>query len=143
MGLTMSQVNDRAVRRFRLRGVIDVIAAVAMLVTALVLLFYGSTNGRLTRTQQSALQLPTELVQFGASSQIGDQQARVVVILFSDFECPACKRFALREWPSFRQRWIDSSKVQMSFRHFPNVTTHPMARHAAEAASCAGLQKLF
>ena len=36
MGLTMSQVNDRAVRRFRLRGVIDVIAAVAMLVTALV-----------------------------------------------------------------------------------------------------------
>lgn len=67
----------------------------------------------------------------------------MVVIQFSDFQCPACEHFALRMWPSFRHKWIDSSRVQMAFTHFPVNPVHDKAARAAEGASCAALQGRF
>jgi protein-disulfide isomerase len=66
--------------------------------------------------------------------------ASVLVVEFADFQCPACRRFALNHWPSVQARFGDS--VALVFRHWPQAY-HPHAYGAAIAAVCAGQQGRF
>jgi len=67
-------------------------------------------------------------------------QASVSVVEFADFQCPACRRFALLHWPSVKARFGDA--VELSFRHWPQ-SYHGYAYSAAIAAVCAGNQDRF
>ena len=60
------------------------------------------------------------------------------LVLFSDFECPFCKKFeaVLAEVEQ------DSLPVEITFRHYP-LLKHPRAMPAAMAAECAGEQGRF
>lgn len=60
------------------------------------------------------------------------------VVVFSDFECPACRGFAVRVLPSLRK----SKTSLVIYRHFP-LPYHRFAIPAAEAAECAGEQGRF
>jgi protein-disulfide isomerase len=66
----------------------------------------------------------------------GDLSAPVVIVEFSDFECPFCSRFN-----SFMSQLStsESSSVRLVFRHLP-LSMHPWARRAAMAAACVSLQ---
>lgn len=65
----------------------------------------------------------------------GNEDARIVVIEFSDIECPFCARFhdtmkqVLAEYPD---------DVAWVYRHFPLDQIHPNARRAAAAVECIG-----
>jgi protein-disulfide isomerase len=72
----------------------------------------------------------------------GDPQARVVLIEFSDFECPFCGRFASETLPQVHDEFVKTGKVQYAFRHFP-LPSHAAARGAAAAAQCAAEQGQF
>lgn len=63
---------------------------------------------------------------------MGPNTASVTLVVFSDFQCPFCRRFAadLRE---VRQRY--PSDVRVIFHHFP-LPSHQFARPAAIAAEC-------
>lgn len=64
----------------------------------------------------------------------GDKNARIVLIEYSDFECPFCKSFN-----STAQRVIESYNGQVAwvYRHFPLDNLHSKARKEAEASECA------
>jgi protein-disulfide isomerase len=70
---------------------------------------------------------------------LGDKNAGVVIVEYSDFQCPYCSRAkkivsdVLAAYPG---------KVRVVFRHFP-LPFHENAVKAAEAAECAGAQKKF
>ena len=67
---------------------------------------------------------------------LGDRNAPVKIIEFSDFECPYCKRFHA----TLKQLMDDpgeSGKVAWVYRHFPIDELHPKARKEAQAAECA------
>lgn len=67
----------------------------------------------------------------------GDRNARVLMIEYSDLECPFCKSFhptaqkALSEY---------SGKIAWVYRHFPLDPIHSKADKEAEAAECAAEQ---
>ncbi len=63
----------------------------------------------------------------------GSQNAKVVLIEFSDLECPFCKRFH----PTVKEI-VDNSngKVAWVYRHFP-LDFHDKAKKEAEASECA------
>lgn len=70
----------------------------------------------------------------------GDENAEVVMIEFSDYECPFCKRHADQTLPQLEQNYIDNGKVKYVFRDFTptfsNPSYHPNAIDAAMAAEC-------
>jgi protein-disulfide isomerase len=78
---------------------------------------------------------PTPISIEGAALE-GDPQARLAVVMFSDFECPACRRFARLGLPDLRARFLATGKAFLAFRHFPQQF-HPLAFNAAASAVCA------
>lgn len=72
----------------------------------------------------------------------GDPEAAVVVIEFSDFQCPFCKQHAEATQPVLNEQYVDTGEVMWVFKHFP-LGIHPQAPMAAVAAECAGEQEQF
>jgi protein-disulfide isomerase len=73
----------------------------------------------------------------------GNADARVVVIEYSDFQCPYCGKFARETFGAIEERYIGPGKVRYVFRNFPLDESHPKAFKAAEAGECANQQGKF
>ena len=73
---------------------------------------------------------------YGALLTSGSSTAPVKLVVFSDFQCPYCKRFAgfLNELTP-----DERSQLQIAIRQFP-LNIHEWARDAAALAACAALQ---
>ena len=74
---------------------------------------------------------------------LGDKNAPVTIIEFSDFQCPFCARFRSQTFDQIKSEYIDTGKVKFVYRDFPLDSIHPNARPAAEAAQCAYDQDKF
>ena len=70
---------------------------------------------------------------------LGNKDAKVTIVEFSDYECPYCGRHFSETYPQIKKDYIDTGKVKIVFRDFP-LSFHPNAQKAAEAAECAGEQ---
>lgn len=81
-------------------------------------------------------------VKEGDSYSIGDKDAPVTIIEFSDFECPFCERFYSQSYKQIKANYVDTGKVRIVFKHFP-LPFHASAQKAAEASECAGEQGKF
>ncbi len=76
----------------------------------------------------------------GRGHSKGPENAPVVVVEFSDYECPFCRRAE----PTVEQMLKEyAGKVRFEYRHFPLESIHPQARPAGEAAACADEQGRF
>lgn len=71
---------------------------------------------------------------------IGSDSAPVEITEYADFECPACSEFALVQWPSVRDRLVETGQLRWRYRDWPIDQLHPNARIAAHAAACANDQ---
>lgn len=70
----------------------------------------------------------------------GDKKAKVTLIEYGDFQCPACGSY----YPIIRSLEATyAGKVNFVFRHFPLIQIHPNAFAAARAAEAAGNQGKF
>ncbi len=74
---------------------------------------------------------------------IGDPNAQITIIEFSDFQCPFCARFNTQTLPSIFEEYISQGKVKLVFRDFPIQSIHPNALPASVAAECANEQGKF
>lgn len=72
----------------------------------------------------------------------GDPAAPLVVVEFSDFECPFCGVHTLETQPTVDATFVDTGQVMWVYKHLP-LPMHPSARNAAVAAECAGDQGQF
>jgi len=89
-----------------------------------------------------ALGLPVDVPDDGAYS-IGDPNAPITIIEFTDYQCPYCERHFSQTLPSLKADFIDTGKVRYVFKDFPLTTIHPQAVLAAAAARCAGAQDAY
>jgi len=74
---------------------------------------------------------------------LGEDNAPVTIIEFSDFQCPYCARFREQTFDQIKENYIDTGKVKFVYRDFPLSSIHPMAQKAAEASECADEQGKF
>jgi protein-disulfide isomerase len=73
----------------------------------------------------------------GEYAALGSATAPVTVVVFSDFQCPYCKR--MRGLLAAEPLITSGGKVRLVFRHMP-MPAHQWAQKAAEAAACAQFQ---
>jgi protein-disulfide isomerase len=73
----------------------------------------------------------------------GSPNAPVTVYAMADFQCPACRSFALQTMPQLEREYVRTGKARFVFIHFPLTQIHPNAVAAAEVATCAGRQGRF
>ncbi len=94
-------------------------------------------------------QLPTEqsklVMKISADNDpvIGNPDAPITIIEFSDFQCPFCARFYSQTLPLIYEEYIDQGKVKLVFRDFPIQSIHPNAVPASVASECANEQGKF
>jgi len=74
---------------------------------------------------------------------IGDPNAPITIVEFSDFQCPFCARFHTQTLPLILEEYIEQGKVKLVFRDFPIQSIHPNAVPASVAAECANEQGKF
>ena len=67
---------------------------------------------------------------------LGNPEATVTIIEFGDYQCPLCRIFWKETMPRIKEQYVDTGKVQIVFRDFPQEV-HPEASPAAMAAECA------
>jgi len=73
------------------------------------------------------------------SHMTGKKDAKVTIVEFGDFQCPACG-VAHPEVKAALEQFKDNPEVNFVFRNFPLDTIHPNAHISAEAAEAAGAQ---
>jgi protein-disulfide isomerase len=74
---------------------------------------------------------------------IGDIDAPITIIEFSDFQCPFCARFHVQTLPTIMDEYVNKGTVKIVFRDFPIQSIHPNALPASVAAECANEQGKF
>ncbi len=124
------------------RGVIIVLAVlfVASLFTGGFRSFGGGNNGAVVNFGDSGNRgdsgnTAAASVDADDDPVLGDANAPVTIIEFSDYQCPFCRKFWTETLPQIKKEYIDTGKVKLVYRDFP-LGFHPNAGPAAEAAEC-------
>ncbi|QZO13440.1 DsbA family protein [Pseudoalteromonas piscicida] len=71
---------------------------------------------------------------------IGDKNASIVMIEYTDLHCPYCKKFQQEIWPEFKSKFVDSGEVAVLARELPLTKLHPKSGYAAVVLRCANKQ---
>lgn len=74
---------------------------------------------------------------------LGSRSADVILLEFSDYECPYCRRHATGAFKQLKTEFIDTGRIRYGFSNNPLETIHPRARHLATVAGCADRQGRF
>jgi protein-disulfide isomerase len=78
-----------------------------------------------------------------AARSKGRPDAPLTVYEMADFQCPACRLFAVTILPTLEREYVETGKVRWVFIHLPLTSIHANAMVAAEVAVCAGRQGRF
>ncbi len=73
---------------------------------------------------------------------MGSADAPVMVVEFTDYQCPFCRRFTQSTFPLLKSEYIDTGKVRWVVRDMP-LAFHANARKAGQSAHCADEQGKF
>lgn len=87
--------------------------------------------------------LPSEPLVVTDAQVIGSPDAKVVMVEFSEFQCPFCGRYARELGASINEQFVQPGVIRVAFRNLPLESIHPLARPAALSALCAGEQGKF
>jgi protein-disulfide isomerase len=142
MGVAVLAMALGAVLGYLLRPALEPAASVAVGVTTLV---EGTTSvaGASVAAAPTA-NAPTSsiaaIVQAGGHSK-GAAGTPIVMVEYSDFQCPFCTRHAREVAPRLEEAYIKTGQIRLVYKHF--IVKGPDSTAAAVAAECAGEQNKF
>jgi protein-disulfide isomerase len=102
-----------------------------------------TTGLKTTQPEEPTLPPAKVDVAQGHLPPLGNTDAKVTIVEFSDFQCPFCKQFEDNTYPKLYDEYIKTNKIKFVFRHYPLIGIHPNAQKAAEASECANEQGKF
>jgi protein-disulfide isomerase len=97
-------------------------------------------NALLRRRQPAATDVQNVVVTIDGYPSKGSRSAKLVLIEFTDYQCPFCGRHFQQTSPQIEQDYVNTGRVRYVVRDFPIESIHKDALKAAEAAHCAGEQ---
>lgn len=104
--------------------------------------------GSIGSAQAAAIDPPAEepkIVRYDipvdGSPSTGPQDAPIVIVEFSDYQCPFCQKWHEEVYANLLAAY--PGKIKFVYRNLPLTSIHPEAFPAAEAALCAGDQNAY
>ncbi|HEB93496.1 MAG TPA: DsbA family protein [Gammaproteobacteria bacterium] len=85
---------------------------------------------------------PKNEVSLDNDPSIGNKNAKVVMVEFTDYQCPFCKRHTQKTFPQLKESYVDTGKLLYVMKDYP-LAFHDQAKPAAIAANCAGEQGAY
>jgi len=80
---------------------------------------------------------------FSNDYSMGNKDANLMILEFSDYLCPYCVTFENETMPQLKADYIDTGKVNFYYLQHPVKELHPSAPIASVAAMCAADQELY
>ena len=114
---------------------VSIVIAGALIAIAL---FYGGGTKTPSNPNQAEVVEEIRTVQDN-DHLLGNKDAKIVIVEYSDTECPFCKQFHETLHRIYDEYGADG-KVAWVYRHFPLEQLHPKAPKEAEALECAAEQ---
>ncbi len=88
--------------------------------------------------QPVAVVCDTAACQSAEFMTLGDPNAPITLIEYTDYQCPFCERHALETFPLIKSELIDTGRIRYQLRDFPIDALHPLAYRQHAAARCVG-----
>ena len=104
---------------------------------------YAQAQAQATQQAQPAPPSGPVDVPIEGAYAIGDPNAPVTIVEYTDYECPFCSRHYAQTFLQLKEDYIDAGLVYYVFKDFPLTQIHPDAVLAANAARCAGEQEAY
>lgn len=82
-------------------------------------------------------------VPIGDAPSIGEADAPVTIVEYTDYQCPYCSRHFEQTYPQIVEEYVETGVVRYVFKDYPLTSIHPQALVAAQAARCARDQGAF
>lgn len=114
---------------------LDGVASVSMIVVAVVLLF-NLLKSTAEPPIRPPVRIPEHPVSLDGLAVKGDPKSKVGLVIYSDFQCPFCRRFAVEVLPAIDRTLVTTGLVRTAFKHLPAESVHPAAFGAATLAEC-------
>ena len=120
----------------------------AGVVVAASILFLGQKSGlvgpanQALAPEENQFQIIDQAVGVEGDPVLGNPDAKLTMIEFSDFQCSFCKRHHEQTFPELKAKYFDPGLVKLIFKDFP-LAFHENAQPAAEAGQCAFEQGKF
>jgi protein-disulfide isomerase len=73
----------------------------------------------------------------GSGLKEGNESSKVVLIEFTDYQCPFCRRAHFITLPQLKEKYVQSGKVEYIKKDLPITAIHSQAEAAAEGVRCA------
>ena len=119
------------------------LVAIAVIgVAAIVYSTRADSGSMATEPLEIAITNPDTLMARAKGIRLGEQNAPVDILVFSDFMCPACATWAGQIEPRLKSEFIERGKVRLTYYDFP-LPQHKYSFAAARAARCADDQGKF
>ena len=103
-------------------------------------LLEGQQGGARSAAQAQAAPRPQSAeVSIAGAHSLGSADAPIVLVEFTDYQCPFCSRFATTTFEELKAKYIDTGQVRLVSRDLP-LPVHNNAEQVAYAARCADEQ---
>lgn len=99
-------------------------------------------SGRLQSAGGRSIPIPPKPLALPVATLQGSRDAKVGLLIYGDFECPYCGKFAREVLPAMRERYVSTGELIIAFSHVA-TERHKLAAPAAAAAICAEAQGSF
>lgn len=86
---------------------------------------------------------PAVQISIAGLGALGTPDAPVTIVEFADYENEHCGRFHRETFPRIDKEFVQPGRVRYLVKHFPDLSSHPQAQKAHEAAACAGDQGMY
>lgn len=106
--------------------------------------FIQNADDILSKTENKPVTPPQAVfISLDDDPVLGNPDAQLTIVEFSDFQCPFCAKFHTQTFPSINENYIKTGKVNFVYRDFPITSIHSNALPAALASECANDQGKF
>ncbi|OGE80389.1 MAG: hypothetical protein A2660_01895 [Candidatus Doudnabacteria bacterium RIFCSPHIGHO2_01_FULL_45_18] len=119
-----------------------VLFGIVVAVLALGVILFKTSDKPLEQVLSGSNIVGEQLVVRDQSHRIGNPEAKVTLVEFADFQCPACGA-AYPQLKQIKEQYQDNLNFTFVYRNFPLIPNHKNAMIAASAAEAAGLQGKF